>query len=71
MALSGNTIALRLCIERLIPPKREPTVLDVDATIKQHELPRHLKIDLSDFSYEELKLIVKMGVKIESKPCKT
>ena len=68
MALSGNTTALRLCIERLIPPKREPTVLD--ATVKQDKLPPHLRIDFSDFSDEELKLAIKMGANIVSKPLK-
>jgi hypothetical protein len=66
MALKGNTTAMRLCLERLIPPKREPTVQD--ATVKQDELPRHIEIDLSDFSDEELKLMEKMGAKIESNP---
>ncbi|MHC4197293.1 MAG: DUF5681 domain-containing protein [Planctomycetota bacterium] len=66
MALKGNTTALRLCLERLIPPRREPTVQD--ATVKQDELPRHIKIDLSDFSDEELELMEKMGAKIESNP---
>jgi hypothetical protein len=66
MALQGNTTAMRLCLERLIPPKREPAV--EDATVKQDELPRRVKIDLSDFSDEELKLMQKMGTKIESNP---
>ncbi len=66
MALKGNITALRLCLERLIPPKRAPAVQD--ATVKQDELPRRVKIDLSDFSDEELELMDKMGTKIESPP---
>lgn len=66
MALEGNITALRLCLERLIPPKRAPAMQD--ATVEQDELPQHVNIDLSDLSEEELKLLDKMWTKIESNP---
>jgi hypothetical protein len=68
MALNGNTTAMRLCLERLIPPKRNPTVLD--ATVKQDEFPRHINMDFSDFSDEELKLVEKIGLKLNQNPAK-
>ena len=70
MALSGNITALKLCLERIIPVKREPTVLDVTEK-KQDELPRDMRIDLSDLTDEELALLTKMRIKIESELGKT
>lgn len=70
MALDGNITALKLCLERIIPVKREPTVLD--ATVKKEvELPREMRIDLSDLTDLELEVVRKVGVKIEAKSAKT
>jgi len=42
-ALAGDTVALRLCLERLVPPRREAAVnVDVPAIETAADLPRAL-----------------------------